>query len=132
MPSHTRYRPPTHFITVSQVSDACSSAPMPNIDSAITTTNPHAPPSTVYSALRQRQQAVGPGRQRQADRGQQVDEPSVQVHGAMLAAVAVPVKGLLRRKGWDPRASGCSSERALPARPLAIAGAPERGNHRLV
>ena len=41
--------PPTRPSTVSRPSEACSSAPMPNIDSAITATNPTAPPTIVYS-----------------------------------------------------------------------------------
>ena len=52
MPSQTRYAPPTHFMTVSHASDAFSSAPMPNIDRAMTATKPTAPPKIVYSALR--------------------------------------------------------------------------------
>lgn len=49
MPSHTRYAPPTHFITVSAWADDCSSAPMPSMDSPIRLTKPTAPPAMVHS-----------------------------------------------------------------------------------
>ena len=69
---------------------------MPNMDSAITSTKPNAPPKMVNSVRRRpcstpcvnASKPLGPGDSDKADGGQQINEPGVECHNDQKTSVS--------------------------------------------